>query len=740
MTTPLAPTFFALRHDKTRVAARFDAESPDSAAPADWPALRLRSERPGDGTFSGTLLAPEGTGDTPVAAGWALRLPDWSRDHYVLAPAVVYAGNRFRVFPLKYPPYWPSEQFEKNPPVTITDVPCLNADGSPGLVQLLAGALALPAIAVWSPVRREAIYLVVDNPFPEPAPATGAPLEPLFEIEEGPDAAWGELRVSLPGVRATRYVHMSTGNESPDRSRPLAPGDSLHLTVRVIVEPADSVAACIAGFSRLRHAFAEATPPVRPTVPFAEAYRLIQDRFNRDWLENPGLYAFNTHAHSPFIFSTGWPGVPPFPLAQSADALTVERARRNLSVLLAHGLSPSGFLYGKCERDGAWSADHGSNPADAQLKDRLLARRNGDALYYLLKLRDYLAQTGRATAAELAAWDRGLRTIADAFVKLWEREGQFGYLVHQETGEILVGGSTSAACAPAALALASRLFNEPRYLAVAEAAARVFARDYLEKGYTVGAPGEALWCPDSESAASLVETYATLHDLTGSPEWLRLGRLAADLCATWTIAYDYPFPKWSEFGRLGLQSKGGVFANSQNGHGAPGICTHAGLGLLRLFRASGESRHLHLLRDIARTLPQYISRPDRPIHAKNGKAQEPGWINERLNTSDWDNNLGGIFHSTCWCEVSMLYSVVELPGIYAATDSDLLVVLDHIEAERRPDGRLRLHNPTAYAADVRLLAESATERARPLPLNPGAHYRRVALVPGETRVVSLTHA
>ena len=739
----LTPSFFSRLHELAPGAPRVFAPSasPGPAAttvaevraPADWPALTLAflTRAEADGLHChGSIRATSRDGtELPVSAGWSVRLPAWDAQSYVLAPAAVYAGNRFPVLALPYPPWVPASEARPDFPVTITDVVRLHTDGRPGLIQLLAGHLALPAVGVWSPTRREAVFLIVDKPF-----ADGA--EALFEIEEGADAAWAELRVSLPGIRTTRYTHMKTGQPSPDRARPLAAGETLTLTARLLVQPCDSIEAFFALYGELRSTFTETEPAVRPTVPFSEAFRLIEEKDNREaWREDFGLYATDCKPGAPFFHQTGWPGVPSFPLALAGDELTRQRARRAFTSLLRDGVSPSGFLWAKRQPDGTWTADHGNTPANPDLRDRLLVRRNADALYYLLKQRDLF--TDSVTPAEAALWDRGLRTLADAHVNLWEREGQFGYLIHQETGALICGGSTSAACAPAALALAYKRFGDLRYLAVAEAAARAYARDFLAKGITVGGPGEALLNPDSESAASLVESFATLHDVTGSAEWLRWGRLAADHVASWTQAFSWPFPPTTEFGKLGIQSKGGVFANAQNAHNAPGICTHAGLGLLRLFRATGEVRHLRVLRDIARFLPQAVSRPDRPIHTPDGRPLPSGWINERLNTNDWDGNPGGIFYSSCWCEVSLLYTVAELPGVYVEKDGPLLEVFDHVDATRLPDGTLRLHNPTAYAADVRLLIETAAERALPLPLNPGTTYRRVPLASGETRIVTL---
>jgi hypothetical protein len=86
--------------------------------------------------------------------------------------------------------------------------------------------------------------------------------------------------------------------------------------------------------------------------------------------------------------------------------------------------------------------------------------------------------------------------------------------------------------------------------------------------------------------------------------------------ASWTVSYDFPFPPESTFGKLGMLANGTVLANAQNKHSAPGLCTHSGLSLLRLFRHTGDTSDtwiMDLMRDIAHALPQYMSRADRPI-------------------------------------------------------------------------------------------------------------------------------
>jgi hypothetical protein len=55
-----------------------------------------------------------------------------------------------------------------------------------------------------------------------------------------------------------------------------------------------------------------------------------------------------------------------------------------------------------------------------------------------------------------------------------------------------------------------------------------------------------------------------------------------------------------------------------------------------------------------------VSRADRPIHDPSGRPLPPGWINERVNTSDWDDNVGGVFHGSTWSEVALMLMAVEL--------------------------------------------------------------------------------
>jgi hypothetical protein len=119
--------------------------------------------------------------------------------------------------------------------------------------------------------------------------------------------------------------------------------------------------------------------------------------------------------------------------------------------------------------------------------------------------------------------------------------------------------------------------------------------------------------PDSESAYALVESYVSIWEATRDDQWLVRGGEASRQLASWVVSYDYDFPPDSMFGRAGIRPTGAVYANTQNKHAAPGLCTASGLALLKLFRATGDGFHANLLGDIARGLPQYLPTPQRPL-------------------------------------------------------------------------------------------------------------------------------
>jgi hypothetical protein len=339
------------------------------------------------------------------------------------------------------------------------------------------------------------------------------------------------------------------------------------------------------------------------------------------------------------------------PLLAQGSELSRQRAEATLDFMTAHQ-TDCGFFHG-IVREGQVCYD-GFEKSD--LPHLHLIRKSADGLYYLFK--------NFAAAIPKPAWINSARRCADAFVRLWERYGHFGQFIDNETGELLIPGSFSGVMAIAGLAKAAEYFDCEVYLTTAISAMERYYNDFCATGVTNGGRGEILSAPDSESAFALLESAVVLYESTDDPRWLEAAETLAAFCSSWVVTYAYKFPAGSEFGRLGINTVGAVFANVQNKHAAPGICTLSGDSLLKLYRCAGNRAYLELLKDIAYCLPQCVSTEEQPIYSWDipPKKLPAGFISERVNMSDWEGPgaVGGVFWGSCWCETSLLLSFTEL--------------------------------------------------------------------------------
>src|SRR5262249_24736306 len=161
-------------------------------------------------------------------------------------------------------------------------------------------------------------------------------------------------------------------------------------------------------------------------------------------------------------------------------------------------------------------------------------------------------------------------------------------------------------------------------LKVAGEIAGHYVVNFVQKGFSTGGPGEILQCPDSESAFGLLESFVVLYEVTGDSQWLARARDMAHQCMTWCQSYDFQFQAQNMFGKLGYRTAGSVWANVQNKHDAPGICTLSGDSLFKLYRYTGDRRYLELIQEMAHNLPTYTSRADKPIETWDGRVLPPG--------------------------------------------------------------------------------------------------------------------
>lgn len=685
-----------------------------------WRLAREESPIGADGVRLELAARFTGTKSPPTAFGFEIELENWGTDAYIVMPAAVYAGNRFVAKPLEYPCILVDpEDFRPDVSNTISEVPRLEIGDGPSRIQLLAGDMSTPAIGIYFPRSQSALWLLSTQ-----RTELG---ETGFEIEESDDRKRAWIRLMTPGVReGDRYGGGQRWSPSEDRGARLSDAEEHRLAVWLHVFSATGVDDLFARFVDLRKE-PNSDPGGRQEIPFSAAWDLLERKYNTvNWEERWGYYACGDRQSRYAHWQIGWVGgiISSHALLADGTDESRERAMRNLDYVAADGQAPSG-LYWSVGIEGELFSDM----VDMSWgEDWHLVRRSGDALYYILR------QIELAGDAPRPEWLESTRMCAEAFVRMWDKFGQFGQFVSEIDGDIRVGGTTSGGIVPAGMALASLRFSNPEYLRVAQESARYYAHEFLERGFTSGGPGEAAQCPDSESAFGLLESLVTLHDLTGDPEWLGLARGSADQCASWVMSYDFRFPPASTFGRLDMRTTGSVWANAQNKHSAPGICTHSGVSLFRLFRATGDRRYLELFRDLAHGVPQYLSRADRPVFG-----MLPGWMCERVNTSDWEAPYmppGEGFHGGCWCEVSCMLTWAEAPGLYVQPDTGLVTAIDHVDvvSSLREGGKLivELRNPTKFEARLKVFVESSSEISKPLPLDFMAGSSTTTIRPGET--------
>jgi hypothetical protein len=671
-----------------------------------------------------------------ASVGLALAFSRWSRADYVLLPGACYAGNRFESRHIAYPPRL-SEAADIGPnvPVIVSDIPRLNIHAGPSRLQVLAADLATPAVGVQAPARGQGVLVLV-----EPATRLGPS---CLTLEESDDRTRARLIVSAPGVREdVGYAAGSTRLPSKDRGAAFRAGDTLVLRLRVHVFECPEVRGLFDALAIVRKDLTG--PTARPAeLPFSAAFKAHEARVNQRFVEAAGIFSLDAREGA-LSWQSGWCGglAATSPLLAFGEPLSRERARRTLGFLFSSAQAPSGFF--RSVYDGKRWLDDGpaaappspSGAATREATRRLpgtrhlgrwhLVRRSADALTFAAKQLMVMQRQDPAFKAD-ARWLGGLGRCADAFVRLWDRERQLGQYVDVETGDLIVGGSTSAGLAPAGLALAAALLKRDDCLATAHAVAEQFYDRYVRAGLTCGGPGDALQCPDGESAAALLESFVTLFEQTGEAMWLERATATARLVASWVISYDLH----DRAGAGDVRTSGAVLSNAQNGRGAPGYTLLSGDALFRLYRATGDAAHLELLRDTVHNLAQYLPLAEQ---ADRGApvAQERDARRARADTRDWLEGAPGIVPATSVFDAACLLSYSEVPGVYVRTSSGFVFVFDHVEAQvrERSPGRLVLtvKNPLSIEAAVSLLGESDDEAARPLA--PGALLAaRVVTVP-----------
>ncbi len=691
-----------------------------------------------------TFRPKKGTRDAGVGLG--VEFGAWSRDNYVLLPGACYAGNRFASRFVSYPPLLtePADIGPHVPPI-VSDIPRLNLHAGPSRIEILAADLATPAAAVFLPAERLGLIVLVD-----PTTSFGRTGLTVFESD---DRARAGVGVNAPFTSWDKRSQNSL--PVPARRQELRPtraGEPITLRARIFVFDCQNVRELCERLFAVRKSLSGPSARVH-TLPFSAAFAAHEARVDRRWVENPGYFAAGERQSAYSTWQNGWCGglAGTFPLLGAGGPQSRERALSTIAFALDGGQAPSGFFHGLC--DGrTWFDDGFSAPlpppvsawppraapySESHARWHLV-RRSADTLTFLVKQLALLdRQAASATPIQPATavdpgWKKAARLCADALARLWERNRQLGQFVDIDSGDLIVGGSTSAGLAPAGLALAADYFKEPRYLQIAKAVAEHYFDRYVEVGLTCGGPGDALQCPDSESAAALLESFMTLFEATRERIWIDRARATGHLLSSWVISYDAMSTETGQPTSKATRSTGAVLSDAQSRTGMPGYVLLSGDALFRLYRATGEVAWLDLLRDTVHNLGQYLRRAETPAAGAPGSGSAAEVDRARVDTATWLDATNGVVPVAGLFDAIGLLAYSEVPGVYAQTSTGFVFAFDHVDArlKERLAGRLIvvLRNPTPIEAKVRLFSETAADAAD--PLLPGAILAApIAIVP-----------
>lgn len=641
--------------------------------------------------------------EEPVSLSFEYIRTGWKKTEYVLMPGAVYDGNRMESVRIPYPPYHVGKDGQEWEPF-ITDIPHLDKEGKDSRIQLLSGDMSTPAFGFFDEEAKEGMAWVSRHQ--SVRRYTG------FTVQEKGEEA--HFLISCPGVREkTTYFfgELPDGEgffpacdlPSDDAGIVLKKGENLELEAVCERMEADSLPAFFAGFNKIRETLEQGEE--FSSIPFSRAFDAVREKYIAMNFTEEGYYRVGTEADvPPAYWQSGWTGggMNTYPLLMADAGKAREQSLSTLRFIVKNLQRENGWYIPMYAKGKAYGDDFrdGNTPA-------LLVRKDADLLYFLLKQALYLYESPE----RVEGLRESMEAQADALVRFVEKNGELGQFIDMEREILLQGGTACGAIAPAALAMAYAYFGKPVYLETAERLGDLYRENCLNRGILNGGPGEICQAPDSESAFAFLESCVQLYETTGEKRWLGAAQDAFELAVTWVVSYDFDFPGRSAAKRIGAHTRGTVFANAQNKHSAPGICTLSGNSMLKLYRFTGDKRYLEWMRRISHALSQYVSLPDRPVDTLAGKPLPSGYFNERVQMSDWEgkHTVGEFLYGSNWPEVTMLLTYVEIPGIYVDLDRDVLTVSDHVEVQLLEKGEnqavLKIKNSTHYDAVVTALVD-----------------------------------
>lgn len=585
-------------------------------------------------------------------------IDQYDSKEYIFFPACAYNGNRFQSVKRNYPPFYTKEEMKADMPVIITDVPRLNPDGS-GVIEITTGDVSVPCMGMFSKERKKGLLIFT--------------IQQIGGKNLGLSFSGGTFKITYPARRENIYLwpFMRKNTETYDDT---ADDPQIKIDYRVLDFDCESMEEFYAVFFRNRHIM-QMDCQRAENLSYAEQWEIQKEKFNeKNYIPGWGYIDCVYDKNLPGkVISLGWcgTGMVDYAMMKLGGALEWSRGLESLDFIF-QTQDASGLIIPPVTDGGKLIGDARSVPGG---ENWILVRRIADILYFIFKHFELFEERNYPIPEH---YKTGAARLADAVLRIWKAYGQLGQYVNYKTGEVVVTGSTSGGMMPAGLVKAYAFFHDDKYLKAAEEIAEQYYTRDAANGYTTGGPGDALQCPDSESAFALLESMVLLYEATRKEKWLQRAEYMTHFFSSWVVPYNYAFPAGCEFARLQIKTTGTVFANVQNKHSAPGICTMSGDSIYKLYQFTKNPAYLELIKDIKTAISQCMSTKERPIFSwtvpkdhtlyPDAKPVEPeqlpsGYICERVNMSDWETEkcIGGVFNHSCFSESTNLLTMADLP-------------------------------------------------------------------------------
>jgi len=656
------------------------------------------------------FTAKEASEDAAYWVEFTLEAP--IKDTYIMAPACAYDGNRFETVLRKYPPMVTEEEMGVDVPQRMTMAPHLKAEGD-SFMDVTTGDMTVPCVCVFRKSLKEAFMVFFNQ--------GDHGLNHGVTLEQKGD----QLSVILRAPAKRRLVYrwyegIPSLRENPAADAPLKveAGDETVIPHQVTTFPCADITELYRVFFEKRHQ--HFSGKAQANLPFSAFWDIAEEVMNEKYfIEKEGYYSqVENNVLPDGVWQSGWVGSAMSTLSFLCDGNETSKKNALSTLKFVNALQSEIGWYYPVYREGEYRFDDFNNFEKGKY-NMILTRRQGDMVLFMVKQIKALEAMGMEVPEHMK---KGAIKGADALVNLWKRYGQLGQFVNGETGEIVVGNSSSCGISSAALCAVYEMTKEEVYLEVAREIAEYYYRTATAKGVTCGGPGEAMQAPDSESAAGLLESFVALYETDGDAKWLKYACDAAHQAASWVVSYDYEYSKDCRFGKMDIHTAGSVWANVQNKHSAPGLCTLSAITFLKIYRATGDEKYLEMMRQISHFIPQVASYPQRPMMPFWAKSEEDhidyGAMCERVNMSDWEGNehVGdAIFGPSNWPQATMMLTWTEIPGVYVVPSEGIVCVSDHVNAWME-DGCLKIQNPTTMDARVKVLVEEKEDMKENLGL------------------------